>query len=123
MKKIFFVLAAGAMLMSCGGALSPEAQKAWDNFKELSSKLETEEAVDANFESSEDFAQAVKEWGEVGAALKNYATEFSEAQVDSMASMSEKCAAVIKKAQEGMAAAAAAGEDVDEQSDEEEAEE
>lgn len=123
MKKIFFVLVAGAMMMSCGGSLSPEGQKAWNDFKELSSKLESEEAVDANFESADEFAQAVKEWGEVGDKLKNFATEFSEAQVDSMASMSEKCAAVIKKAQEGMAAAAAASEDVDEQSDEEEAEE
>ncbi|MBR7049236.1 MAG: hypothetical protein IKI16_05220 [Prevotella sp.] len=105
MKKSIFVVALGALMLVSCGKMSPEAQKAWDHFKEVSAKLESEEAVEKNFEGVEDFNAAVKEWGEASAALKAYAAEFSEAQADSLNMYAEKCGAVIKNATEMLKAA------------------
>ena len=96
MKKIFFVIAAGALMMvSCNKSLSPEAQKAWDSFKEASAKLESEEAVDA--------------WNDAAQKMKDFATEFSTEQADSFASITAKCAPVIEKASQLLQQAAAQG--------------
>lgn len=110
MKKIFFVIAAGALMMvSCNKSLSPEAQKAWDSFKEASAKLESEEAVDANFQSPEEFAAGVKAWNDAAQKMKDFATEFSTEQADSFASITAKCAPVIEKATQLLQQAAAQG--------------
>lgn len=122
MKKIFFVLVAGAMMMSCGGSLSPEGQKAWNDFKELSSKLESEEAVDANFETAEEFSAAVKEWNEAAQNMKNYVTEITPEQADSFEALANKCAPVLEKVSKMMQQAAEAATEEAEEGEEEAAE-
>ena len=110
MKKIFFVIAAGALMMvSCNKSLSPEAQKAWDNFKEASAKFESEEAVDAAFENAEEYSAGLKAWSEATQKLKDYATEFTPEQTDSMEKIVAKCQPVIQKMSEMMQQAAAQG--------------
>ena len=109
MKKIFFVIAAGALMLVSCGKMSPEAQKAWNNFKEASAKFESEEAVDANFQSPEEFTAGVKAWNDAAQKMKDFATEFSTEQADSFASITAKCAPVIEKATQLLQQAAAQG--------------
>jgi len=127
MKKIFYVIAAGALMMvSCNNGLSPEGQKAWNEFKELSAKFESEEAADASFQSSEEFAEGVKQWSEAAKKMQDYVLEITPEQADSFQKIAEKCEPVIKKAtamMQQMQQAQEPGEDPDAQGDEEETEE
>ena len=120
MKKIFYVIALGAVMMvSCNSGLSPEGQKNWDKFKELSAKFESEEAVDANFESAEEFSAAVKEWNEAAQNMKNYVTEITPEQADSFEALANKCAPVLEKVSKMMQQAAEAGAEEAEEGEEE----
>lgn len=85
MKKIMFVaVAAVAMLVvSCGQTMSPEAAKAWSDFKATAEKIATTEAVD-QFESYEDFNAAVQEWNAASQEMAKYSAEYSQEIVDSM---------------------------------------
>ena len=58
MKKLAFVaVAALAMVFaSCGKKLSPAAEKAWADFKEAASKLDSEEKID-QLESMDEFVE------------------------------------------------------------------
>ena len=109
MKKIFFVIAAGALMLVSCGKMSPEAQKAWNNFKEASAKFESEEAVDANFNTAEEYSEGLKAWSEATQKLKDYTTEFSTEQADSMEKIVAKCKPVIEKMNAMMQQAAAQG--------------
>ena len=124
MKKIFYVIVAGAMMMvACNSGLSPEGQKNWDKFKDLCSKLESEEAIDANFETQEEFTAAVKEWGEAAQKMKDYMLEVTPEQADSFEKLAEKCAPVVEKVSQMMQQAQELGVNPDEESGEEAAEE
>ena len=56
-KTIFVALAAVAMLVSCGAKMSPEATKAWNDFKEKAAAVSTDEACD-QFETPEAYQEA-----------------------------------------------------------------
>ena len=123
MKKIFYVIAAGALMMvSCNNGLSPEGQKAWNEYKELSAKFESEEAIEANFQNSEEYAAALKQWGEAAKKMQDYILEITPEQADSFQKIAEKCEPVIKKVSAMMQQAQELGEDPDAQTDEEGAE-
>ena len=118
MKKIFYAIAAGAMLMvSCNNGLSPEGQKVWNEYKELSAKFESEEAVDANFQNSEEYAEALKKWSETAQKMQEYVLEITPEQADSFQKIAEKCEPVIKKVSAMMQEAQELGENPDEQTD------
>ena len=118
MKKIFYAIAAGVMLMvSCNNGLSPEGQKVWNEYKELSAKFESEEAVDANFQNSEEYAEALKKWSETAQKMQEYVLEITPEQADSFQKIAEKCEPVIKKVSAMMQEAQELGENPDEQTD------
>jgi hypothetical protein len=85
MKKIMFVaIAAVAMLVvSCGQTMSPEAAKAWSDFKATAEKIATPEAAD-QFDSYEDFNAAVQEWNAAAQEMAKYSAEYSTEIADSM---------------------------------------
>ena len=95
MKKIFYVIAACAVmaLTSCNNGLSPEGQKAWDNFKQLAATFESMEACDASYADEAAFAE--------GHAAFVEATKTMQ-EADSFKTMCETCAATIQKAQEAI---------------------
>ena len=72
MKKLFFMaLVAGSMVFaSCGVKMSPEATKAWNDFKEKAAAVSTDEAVD-QFESIDAYNAAFE-------AAMNAGTEFGK---------------------------------------------
>ena len=85
MKKITFVAVTTItmLVVSCSKSMSPEAAKAWINFKATSEKISTPEAA-AQFESYEDFNVVVQEWNAAAQEMKKYATEYSKEIADSM---------------------------------------
>jgi hypothetical protein len=124
MKKIFYVIAAGALLMvSCNKGLSPEGQKAWNEYKELSAKFESEEAVEANFQNAGEFSEAVKQWGEAAKKMQDYILEITPEQADSFQKIAESCEPIIKKVTATMQQAQEAGVDPEAQAAEGEEEE
>ena len=125
MKKIIFAIAAGAMmLVSCNNeGLSPEGQKAWDNFKDLAATFESVEAADANYDSAEDHDAGYAEFKAAVDNIQNYATEISETQADSFQTMCETCAATYAQSKEMIQAAdeiEEAADELDEMEEEEE---
>ena len=72
MKKLFFMaLVAGSMMFaSCGVKMSPEATKAWNDFKEKAAAVSTEDAV-SQFESRDAYEAAFE-------AAMNAGTEFGK---------------------------------------------
>ena len=101
MKKLFFVIAAGALMMvSCNNGLSPEGQKAWDNFKQLAATFESEEAIEANYADEEAFKAGHASFVEATKKIEDFVLEITPEQADSFKTMCEQCAPVIQKAQE-----------------------
>ena len=101
MKKLFFVLAAGALMMvSCNSGLSPEGQKAWDNFKQLAATFESEEAIEANYADEASFKAGHEAFVEATKKIQDYVLEITPEQADSFKTMCEACAPVIQKANE-----------------------
>ena len=104
MKKIFYVIAACAVmaLTSCNNGLSPEGQKAWDNFKQLAATFESMEACDASYADEAALAEGHAAFVEATKKMQDYALEITPEQADSFKTMCETCAATIQKAQEAI---------------------
>ena len=120
MKKLLFVaVAALAMVFaSCGKKLSPEAEKAWADFKEVASKLDSQEKIES-LETIEDFTALNARWLEVNKAMLDKSVEIAAAKpelIDSMEIIANKVNPVIQKTGELLKAAGeaqAAGEDLE----------
>lgn len=99
MKKIFYVLAAGALMMvSCNSGLSPEGQEAWNNFKQLAATFESAEAIDANYADEAAFKAGHEAFVEATKKMQDFALEITPEQADSFKNMCETCAPVIENA-------------------------
>ena len=106
MKKLFFMaLVAGSMVFAaCGVKMSPEATKAWNDFKEKAAAVSTDEAVN-QFESLEAYDAAFN-------AAMNAGTEFGEKfngkvtqeVADSFADMTKKLIEMDQKVRPGFKA-------------------
>ena len=91
MKKLFFMaLVAGSMVFaSCGVKMSPEATKAWNDFKEKAAAVSTDEAVD-QFESLEAYEAAFEAAMNAGTEFgKNFDGKVTQEVADSFAAMTQ----------------------------------
>lgn len=123
MRKLIYVIAAGALMMvSCNEGLSPEGQKVWNHFKEISAQFESEEAFEASFDDVDSYVEALKDWGETAAEMQNYMLEISPEQADSFEAITNRCAPVVEKANAMLKQAQELGVDPDEEDDSEEEE-
>lgn len=110
MKKLTFMVIAAAALMivSCGQKMSPEAQKAWNDFKACADKIDSEEKVD-KLESIEAFNQIVQDWSKAAKEMEAHATEYSKAINDSMEAITNKVKPVMEKLEQVVAEGVAEG--------------
>ncbi len=118
MKKLAFVaVAALAMVFaSCGKKLSPAAEKAWADFKEVASKLDTEEKVD-QLESMEQFVELNQKWLDANKAMLDNSVEYAAVKpeiVDSMEIIANKVNPLIQKVSDMLKAAQDLNETADE---------
>ncbi len=109
MKKLVFVaVAAIAMVFaSCGKKLSPEAEKAWADFKEVAAQLDSDEKID-KIESMEQFTELNKKWLEANKAMLDNSVEYAAVKpeiVDSMETIANKVNSQIQKVTEMLKAA------------------
>jgi flagellar biosynthesis/type III secretory pathway protein FliH len=110
MKKLTFMIIAAAALMivSCGKKMSPEAQKAWNDFKACADKIDTDEKVD-KFTSIEEFNQVVQDWQKAAKEMESHATEYSKEITDSMDAITNKVKPVMEKVEQAVAEGVAEG--------------
>ena len=103
-KTIFVALAAVAMLVSCGAKMSPEATKAWNDFKEKAAAVSTDEACD-QFETPEAYQEAFDAAMKAGQDFaKNFDGKVTKEVADSCAALTNALIEHDKKVQEAIAA-------------------
>jgi len=103
-KTIFVALAAVAMLVSCGAKMSPEATKAWNDFKEKAAAVSTDEACD-QFETPEAYQAAFDAAMNAGIEFgKNFDGKVTKEVADSFAALNQTLIEHDKKVQEAIAA-------------------
>ena len=117
MKKLFFMaLVAGSMVFAaCGAKMSPEATKAWNDFKEKAAAVSTDEAV-SQFESLDAYEAAFE-------AALNAGTEFgtkfdgkvTQEVADSFKTMFETMKQMDQKVKAGFEAMEGDEEELDEE--------
>ena len=97
MKKNLFVAMAAVVILfvSCGQSMSPEAAKAWSDFKATAEKIATPETAD-QFESFIDFNDAVQEWNAAAQEMAKYSTEYGKEIADSMKVIAAKAGANVQ---------------------------
>ena len=110
MKKFAFVAVAALSMVfaSCGKKLSPQAEKAWSDFKEVASKLDSEEKISEL--SMDEFMELNAKWLEANKAMLGNSVDIAatnEAIVDSMEVIANKVNPVLQKTTELMKAAQA----------------
>ncbi len=110
-KTIFVAIAAAAMLVSCGAKMSPEATKAWNDFKEKAAAVSTDEACD-QFETPEAYQAAFDAAMNAGIEFgKNFDGKVTKEVADSFAALNQTLIEHDKKVQELLAAQAEAEEE------------
>ena len=120
-KTIFVAIAAAAMLVSCGAKMSPEATKAWNDFKEKAAAVSTDEACD-QFETPEAYQAAFDAAMNAGIEFgKNFDGKVTKEVADSFAALNQTLIEHDKKVQELLAAQAEEEEYVEEGEEELEA--
>ena len=103
-KTIFVALAAVAMLVSCGAKMSPEATKAWNDYKEKAAAVSTDEACD-QFETPEAYQEAFDAAMKAGQDFaKNFDGKVTKEVADSCAALTNALIEHDKKVQEAIAA-------------------
>ena len=113
-KTIFVAIAAVAMLVSCGAKMSPEATKAWNDFKEKAAAVSTDEACD-QFETPEAYQEAFDAAMKAGQDFaKNFDGKVTKEVADSCAALTNALIEHDKKVQELLAAQAEEEEYVEE---------
>ena len=103
-KTILMAFAVAAMLVSCGAKMSPEATKAWNDYKEKAALVSTDEACD-KFESAEEYQAAFDAAFKAGEEFaKNFDGKVTKEVADSSAALTQTIIAQNKKMQELIAA-------------------